>query len=493
MKKINYKLFFLISFSLFMIDCFVLQNFAISQESDLPMSPPNKTAVSALKYSYNAYKKKLYFTSASYMKLYLMQDGEVTGFAAKLLDAIIIKTNIFPFLDIPFPILSGITYSKNIYFVLAKKYFFKKDYAQAIVYLRKIPEGSFFYLSALQHLAGLYQMVGDKEQSQEFIDKCLKNSGSNKYSKIAVFEQRLEYIHDSCQALQARHDFKFVGVDPAVTSFKKIPLNSYVFPQTLFESSWPYYLKNDYMRAIGKNLTFQSPLLVDYFIPEAELVKVLSYLDLCYYEDAMGVIKHFDQDVKSKVHQFMDQFNLKNSNNYQFAKLFTDKDLRAKLGDSFFNKLLNVIWARPGFQTIKYYLQRINNEKDLVNRVGTGYDRKAFALAYRDFLEFFNDFVKIKFVKMAKNIIRLNNIFTEVELDVYSTIKYELYDEKNKTTSNKNKNKFYVSEIKRSTKQHYWNFHGEFWADELGNYIPYLNSKCGDKNVYEQAIKSFEN
>ena len=108
------------------------------------------------------------------------------------------------------------------------------------------------------------------------------------------------------------------------------------------------------------------------------------------------------------------------------------------------------------------------------------------------FLEFFNDFVKIRFVKFSKNIIKLNNIFTEIELNVYSSIKYGLYDEKNKNLKPAEAAKFYVKDIKRNVKQYYWNFHGEFWADELGSYIPYMESQCGKGNLYEKAIKNFE-
>jgi tetratricopeptide (TPR) repeat protein len=461
-------------------------------DDEKAIAPPNKTAKMALKLAFNAFKNKTYFTSASYMKLYLMQDKVVSSSAAKLLDAVIRRTNVFPFLDIPFDILSSIPYSQNVPFALAKKYFFKKDYANAIVYLRRIQPKTFFYLPSLQQLAGLYQMIGDFEQAQIYTDKCLKESSKKVNRKIQIFEQKAEYIYDTCQALQARLSFKTGNLDKSLKEYKSVPLNSYSFPQSTFEVSWIHFSQKDYMRSIGKNLTFQSPLMSDYFIPEAELVKTLSYLDLCYYEDGVGVIKHFDQEVKSKVNEFIALFNLRSKDRYPFAKLLTDKSSREKLGDSFFNRQLNVIWARPGFQTIKYYLQRLNNEKEIIDRAGSNDDRKAFTLAYRDFLEFFNDFVKMKMVKTAKNIIKLNNLFTEIELNIYSTVKYGLYDVKNKKSQEKGPEKFDVKKIKRNVKQYYWNFAGEFWADELGSFIPFLENQCGKGDIYEKAIKNFE-
>lgn len=490
--KMNYTLFK--GFFYFVIMGIMSIHFSFAQlEEEKAIAPPNKTAKMALKLSYKSFQNKMYFTSASYMKLYLMQDKIVSSSAAKLLDAIIRRTNVFPFLDIPFEILSSIPYSQNIPFALAKKYFFKKDYANAIVYLRRIQPKSFFYLASLHQLAGLYQMIGDFEQALTFTNKCLAESSKKVNRKIQVFEQKAEYIYDTCQALKARLSYKTGDVDKSLKEYKAIPLNSYSFPQSTFEVSWIYFLQKDYMRAIGKNLTFQSPIMSDYFIPEAELVKSLSYLDLCYYEDGVGVIKHFDNEVKSKVNEFITLFNLSSKERYPFAKLLTDKLSREKLGDSFFNRQLNVIWARPGFQTIKYYLQRLNNEKEVVDRSNNADDKKAFALAYRDFLEFFNDFVKMKLVKTAKNIIKLNNMFTEIELSIYSTVKYGLYDVKNKKSGTKKDPESYeIKKINRNVKQYYWKFSGEFWADELGSFIPYLENQCGRGDLYEKAIKNFE-
>lgn len=493
-KKISQMNNFLLLINFFTLITLISVKSTFAQgEDEKAIAPPNKTAKIALKLAYKSFQNKMYYTSASYMKLYLMQDKIVSSNAAKLLDAIIRRTNVFPFLDIPFEILSSVPYSQNVPFALAKKYFFKKDYANAIVYLRRIQPKTFFYLASLHQLAGLYQIIGDFEQAQTFTSKCLNESSKKVNRKIQVFEQKAEYIYDTCQALQARLDFKMGNTEKSLKNYKSIPLNSYSFPQSNFEVSWIYFIQKDFMRAIGKNLTFQSPIMSDYFIPEAELVKSLSYLDICYYEDGVGVIKHFDNEVKSKVNEFITLFNLRSKERYPFAKLLTDKQSREKLGDSFFNRQLNVIWARPGFQTIKYYLQRLNNEKEVVDRSGSTDDKKAFALAYRDFLEFFNDFVKMKLVKTAKNIIKLNNMFTEIELNIYSTVKYGLYDTKNKKVElQKAPESYEIKSIKRNVKQYYWKFAGEFWADELGSFIPYLENQCGKGDVYEKAIKNFE-
>ena len=35
-----------------------------------------------------------------------------------------------------------------------------------------------------------------------------------------------------------------------------------------------------------------------------------------------------------------------------------------------------------------------------------------------------------------------------------------------------------IAYLQRSQKQYFWNFNGEFWADELGDYVFALKSEC---------------
>lgn len=441
-----------------------------------------------------AYKKNLYFTSATFLKYAINQGGEINYRYAKFLDDVIDRTNIFIFLDIPFDYLKNINTSENVSFVIGKKYFFKKDYQNAIVYFKKITSKSSFYLSATYHLAALYQILGQEKESAFYTKKCLIDAKKSKskldYKSLKIVEQEVEYINDSCESLKARHYYKFKNYTLSQKAFKEIPINSYIFPQSLFESSWLYLIQWDFMRAVGKNLTFQAPVMNNYFIPEAELVKLLSYIELCYWDDALELIRTFDKNVKSKVSAFIREFNLGSRGSYQFAQLFTNKSQRDRLGNTFFNRLLDVIWVRPGFQTIRYYLQQINNEKQIVDRAGSKWERRAFQSSYTDFIEFFNDFVKVRMVGLAKSIIKVSNIFAEIELDIYSSMKYQLYSAKAKGTSPEFKERipFYVRNISRNSRQHYWNFTGEFWADELGSYIPYLESLCGVGNNAEALL-----
>lgn len=438
----------------------------------------------------NAHKNGFYFTASSYLKHYLLKSGESTPAVGKLLDRVIENTNVFPFLELPFDRLKNITNSRHIYYVIGKKYFFKKDYKNAIFYFNQVATNSPFYLQALNHLAGLYEVIGEVPSAEKFAQKCIKESLGIKNIlplRSEDNDQKLEFIKDSCEIIIARAQYKNTKFPASTKLYNRIPLNSYKFPDSLFENSWNYFITRDFNRAVGKNLTFQAPVLENYFLPETELVKALSYVELCNWDEALAVMKNFDTNVKSKANDFMTKFNLKNQNTYSFVNLLLRKEDRNNLGDNFFKKMTEVIFLKPGFKTIEFYLRQVQKEKELmlIKRADKT-DAKAYNMAYRDFAKFFNNFVKVKFVGFAQDIIRISNIFTEMELDLYSSMKYQLYDKADKKKSAPTPTKFFIKDLDRNVDQHSWNFHGEFWADELGSYIPLLENKCKGAKTIEK-------
>src|SRR5690606_2323747 len=74
---------------------------------------------------------------------------------------------------------------------------------------------------------------------------------------------------------------------------EKVPKTSYIWPYILLEKAWAHYHLENYNRALGILMTYNSPLLESYFMPEAEVLKALSYYKLCLYDDADVVIQRY--------------------------------------------------------------------------------------------------------------------------------------------------------------------------------------------------------
>ena len=63
-----------------------------------------------------------------------------------------------------------------------------------------------------------------------------------------------------------------------------------------------------------------------------------------------------------------------------------------------------------------------------------------------------------------------------ISLEVLSKRKTELYDDVSLRETGRARGN--VAHLRRTDKQYFWTFNGEFWADELGDYVFSLKSEC---------------
>src|SRR5690606_24616319 len=91
----------------------------------------------------------------------------------------------------------------------------------------------------------------------------------------------------------ARTHFSSGGYDKAESVYLDLPKESFVWPQILFEEAWTsYYLKN-YNRTLGKLVSYKAPVFGYIFNPEVEVLKALTYLKMCLYDDARKTVDDF--------------------------------------------------------------------------------------------------------------------------------------------------------------------------------------------------------
>jgi hypothetical protein len=76
----------------------------------------------------------------------------------------------------------------------------------------------------------------------------------------------------------------------------------------------------------------------------------------------------------------------------------------------------------------------------------------------------------------AAQIVRAFEDMSYIKLEVLSKRKTELYE--NVTSNSDSRARGNIAHLRRSDKQYFWTFNGEFWADELGDYVFSLKSEC---------------
>lgn len=81
--------------------------------------------------------------------------------------------------------------------------------------------------------------------------------------------------------------------------------------------------------------------------------------------------------------------------------------------------------------------------------------------------------VKSRLISHYANLYKAFEGMSYIKLEVLAQRKAKLYsfDEKKRDRGD-------LKYIQRNEKQYFWDFNGEFWADELGDYVFALKSEC---------------
>lgn len=95
----------------------------------------------------------------------------------------------------------------------------------------------------------------------------------------------------------ARIAYRIGDYDASIYYYRKIPQGSYKQATAFYESSWVYFLKGDYSRALGTFHTLDSPYFNHYFYPEMWILEATAYLNLCHFDRTSLALKRFEQEV----------------------------------------------------------------------------------------------------------------------------------------------------------------------------------------------------
>ena len=439
----------------------------------------SKDQISIIKKLYN---KKLYFSSAHFARKYLIHSEDPYKDMDQILEKLVLRTGTTAFMDLPHSILKKNGY-KTLSFIAALKHFNNRQYSQTIKRLEAISSNHRFTPEALLISGTSHSLTNKFPAALKKYDECIKSA--NNFESQAKDEKLKRYyaiISESCVIEKARVAYKNGNFALAQESYRKIPTKSYRWPYIILEQAWASYANEDYNRSLGLLVTYKSPLLKSYFMPEGATLRSLNYFRLCLWSDSLQVINEYYNTYKSKSDALK---NLilphKNSDTY-FINLVNKSSSKTDNLNPFIRNL-----ATQTKKTIKYNIDLVNY-KALVsekNRITKFYKQKKSKLllylhkrlgqekTWR--LKKLNHFVKTEMFgflnQMHKNSFEMVNI----KLEILFRKRDMLYQNK---TVNKDRARGSLENVRRGANQHFYTFRGAFWADELGDYSFGLKSQC---------------
>ena len=192
----------------------------------------------------------VYFAAIPFMKeaLYTKPTEIDEGFD-KILNRLILEVGRDQFSLMDYNVLKK-SNSPAVQMVLAKKYYLKKNYSEALKYLNMINGDSDIMGPALMLKAHLLSKNSKFDESIETYKLCITHAekSRSKFDDIEHLERSYQFVKDSCNVSVARVLYKAKKFEESSKYYRAIPKTSYKWPSILLEDAWNSYRLKDYNR-----------------------------------------------------------------------------------------------------------------------------------------------------------------------------------------------------------------------------------------------------
>ncbi len=370
-------------------------------------------------------------------------------------------------------------------FIAGKSAMLHEDYEKAIMHFGNaihapdLEAESLFLRGTAQVLVGrLHEGVRDFEACRDraqgaasaALSRDTKTPGDSHGS--ARFAQQGQELKERCQAALGRALYELESFDQAANVFQMIDKKSIVWPEILFEEAWTAYRRSMFGQSLGKLMSYRSPLLAFIYNPEIGVLRAQAHLALCHYQDAMQEIKLFEQQMTPLGSSIRHALESHEHDLPFFASL--GKQALMMNRDPFMQMLGSVVRS-PYYQRLSVGESRIQHELQHARTLGT----HGFVGFLQEVGHFFTESLHAFEGILVKNTLVDYNAELIENFDKMSFMKVEVL----KVASDSLQNiKPAVGVNMRTpsipTSMLYWTFNGEFWSDELGDYVVATTSAC---------------
>jgi hypothetical protein len=415
------------------------------------------------------------FSALPWMKEYLAIDTKyLDARIDSALSRIISKAGIKQFETLPLQFLKR-SKSDNIRYIIAKKYLRKNNYDSALTYLENISDRHAIYPFALNMQATIYALRKDAKKASLFFDRCV--DASKRLISSSPSNNKLKINRDYCTLGKARASFGARKFDESDLLYLDIPKSSRVWPEILFEEAWNSYYQKNYNRSLGKLVSYKAPVFAHIFNPEIEVLNALSYLKMCLYSDAKKVTNDFYQKYLQDARKLRLYLNRHKSQPKHFYNTMVRFERNKNSGTPLLTTLLGSILREEAYIDLKKQIVTAAKEYNRIRKIKGSKFKRSVILNIQEYIKvqkiILGAYVKGRLISSYATMYRAFEGMSYIKLEVLAQRKAKLY-----SLDGKGRSRGDLKYIERNEKQYFWDFNGEFWADELGDYVFALKSEC---------------
>jgi hypothetical protein len=422
----------------------------------------------------------LYYSAIPFVKEYLIRSNVRRNQKVDIIiDELITQVGVKQFEVLPENVLRKSS-APTIRYILAKKVFREKRYKEALSIISHSSLDDHALTPFANMLRGsIYTIIGKYNTALPYYRECISstNQGLRK-AKTETAKRQLKINNDLCVLGISRSQFAAGDFESANLSYLDLPKESPVWPEILFEEAWNSFYLRDYNRTLGKLVTYNAPIFNYMFNPEIETLKALTYMELCLWNDSKKVVDDFYREY-GKISKALGRILTQNKKNYKYYYLLAKNNKGRILStkDDVL-RLVKSVTRDPIYQELNASFSEGAKELKLLKKVRSKSFRSILLQGLRQALvlqrNLLGAYVRKGLDNYKNNIDKTFEGMSFIRLEVLSRRKESLYSPVDSNSRNRGDIKY----LKRNDKQYFWTFNGEFWADELGDYVFALKSEC---------------
>lgn len=420
-----------------------------------------------------------YYSTVPWMKDYIVKNNKkLDSQMEEALDTMLYHTGVKPFESLPEEVLQR-SRSGNIRYILGKRLFKKGKSEAALQELSGISADHPAYPFVANLKATIYSSLNNQKEAETHFRDCISAS-ERRMGKVdsVTMKNQLEVNRDYCIAGVGRVNFAGRDYKQAELNYLDISKESFVWPEILFEEAWnSYYMKN-YNRTLGKLVSYKAPVFDFIFKPEVEVLKALTYLRMCLYDDAKGAVDEFYRELLNPSRDLRN-FLISRGKDYRYYyNLMADHEENKSAPLPILSSILKSVRKDAAYLEMKSALgaslaeyNQLRKHRNTSMNAALMKNVKTLVDEYRTSI---GAYVRAGLVTKYAELYSAFQGMSYIKLEVLAQRKERLYQ----TDAVQGGKRGDVKYIERNDKQYFWTFNGEFWADELGDYVFALRSEC---------------
>jgi tetratricopeptide (TPR) repeat protein len=385
------------------------------------------------------------------------------------------------------------TVRDELYFLLGKYNYNKGKFKDAVSLFQAVSPKSEFYVQAKLFEGATHVREYEARPAVESFKEVLRVSAESSDSKIKPFE-------DLANLSLARTFYSTGQYDLAVKYFDRVSMDSYDWPNSLFEASWANFMLKQagYSKALGNIHTLQAPYFDDFIKPEslaeALTVKATIYFYNCLYDRAEDVIRDFNESVPGLAQELKRLVDTHQANDAFFD--FASKIRNGESGlPGNVERAAKAVLSDRSLARRFEYVQELDRELAQHEKADPAWKSTAVANAVLTDITLqrsltvneTGELAKQRVTRLVGELAQLIRRVLKIEYEILQgqkgQLEQEVIQEQQLGASGKTTE---VGKITVDDEHQYWPFVGEYWRDELGYYRFRLLNRC-EKNAPEGA------